>query len=98
MDMELDKIEWLHQLRNARLTHLLSLIEENDNEDSEKFGMLGTAIDWARVELLGAEETLAMAMMVWDKEFIDSSLFDIEDEVDKRYVLEEYAFYCSWLG
>jgi len=89
----LSQLEFLHQLRNARLAHLNHLIKENDREDRE----LEITIDWARDQLNIADRNLAKLTMQWDQEQINSSTFIEESPEDQTDIIEEYEFYQSWL-
>ena len=89
----MSQLEFLHQLRNARLIHLLFLIKENEREDRE----LEITIGWARDQLAVAEKNLAKVTMEWDQEQINGAEFTKELQEDQNDIIDEYQFYKSWL-
>ena len=89
----MSQLEFLHQLRNARLAHLYFLIKENDREDRE----LEITIGWAREQLAVAEKNLAKKTMEWDQERINDPEFAEELQEDRDDIVDEYLFFKSWL-
>ena len=89
----MSQLEFLHQLRNARLAHLNYLIQENDREDRS----LDITIGWAREQLSFAERNLAKATLEWNKDMLENEDFPDELEEDKQDIIREHDFFESWL-
>ena len=89
----MSQLEFLHQLRNARLAHLHFLIKENDRKDRE----LEIPIGWAREQLSLAERNLAKATLEWNKDMLANESFPDEMEEDKQDIIQEHDFFESWL-
>tara|TARA_R100000152_G_C6780941_1_gene214459 strand:+ start:1250 stop:1531 length:282 start_codon:yes stop_codon:yes gene_type:complete len=88
-----NRLEFLHQLRNARVQHLIHLKKENEREDRS----LEIVISWAQDALLEAEIELGIETLKWTKEIMEDPDFEGESEIDKRDIIEENNFYTSWL-
>ena len=90
---EQNKLEYLHQLRNARWQHLIHLKKENERKDR----CLELVISWAQEALLKADKALAIESFIWTKSMLRSPDFEKELEADKQDIIEDYDFYTSWL-
>ena len=91
--LEPSKLEFLHQLRNARLQHLIHLKKENEREDR----CLEITISWAEEALRVAEKHLAIESLNWTKKIMTDPSFEDEEEEDKQDIIDDFKFYTSWL-
>ena len=88
-----NKLEHLHQLRNARWQHLIFLKKENEREDR----CLETVIGLAKDALVKADKVLAKESFKWTKLMLSDPDFNDEHEEDKQSIIEDNDFYTSWL-
>ena len=87
------RLEFLFQLRNARLQHLIYLKQENKREDRH----LDMVIEWAQGALNKAEKHLGLESLKWTKMMLSDPNFEEEEEEDKQDIIEDNLFYNSWL-
>ena len=88
-----NKLEHLHQLRNARWQHLIFLKKENERKDR----CLELVIGWAKDALVKADRALAKESFKWTKLMLSDPDFNDEHEEDKQAIIEDNDFYTSWL-